>query len=276
MAVRDFKELVSVKWDKKRFLCVGFDSDFDKLPEHLKALGPREGVFAFNTAILEATKDIAAAYKINSAFYEANGVDGWEALAATCDEIQATAPDVPIIMDAKRADIGNTNGGYVKAFFDDLGVDAITVHPYLGAEALQPFLDRKEKGIIVLCRTSNEGSGEFQNLSVDGVPLYRVVAQHVSQNWNKNENCGLVVGATYPKELAEVRAIAPDLPLLIPGVGTQGGDLEIAVKSGIDAHGRGILINASRSIIFASQGKDFADIAQEKALQLHSAIQNAL
>jgi orotidine-5'-phosphate decarboxylase len=276
MSVRDFKELVSVKWDEKKFLCVGFDSDFDKLPEHLKTLGPREGVFAFNTAILEATKDIAAAYKINSAFYEAHGIEGWEALAATCDEIQATAPGVPIIMDAKRADIGNTNGGYVKAFFDELEVDAITVHPYLGSEALQPFLDRKEKGVIVLCRTSNEGSGEFQNLSVNGIPLYRVVAQHVSEKWNANKNCGLVVGATYPKELAEVRAIAPDLPLLIPGVGAQGGELDVAVKSGLDMRRRGILVNASRSIIFASERKDFADVAREKALEMHSAIQNAL
>jgi len=276
MAVRDFKELVSAKWDEGKFLCVGLDSDFKKIPEHLQGLGPREGVVAFNTAIIEATKDIASAYKPNSAFYEAYGEDGWNALRATCDEIRALAPSVPIILDAKRGDIGNTNEGYIEAIFDRLGADAITVQPYMGAKAIRPFLERKEKGVIILCRTSNDGAGEFQDLQVDGVPLYMRVAEHVSEQWNKNGNCGLVVGATYPKELAEVRSVAPELPILIPGIGAQGGDLEASVKAGLDVGGRGIWINSSRSIIFASGGRDFAEKAAECAQTLHGAIQKAL
>jgi orotidine-5'-phosphate decarboxylase len=276
MVVRNFKELVAAKWDENKFLCVGLDSDFEKIPEHLKKLGPREGVVAFNAAIVEATKDIASAYKPNPAFYEAYGEDGFAALKSTCDEIRALAPEVPIIVDAKRGDIGNTNQGYATAVFDILGADAITVQPYLGSDAMQPFLDRKEKGIIVLCRTSNGGSAQFQNLKIEGERLYIKVAKAVANEWNKNENCGLVVGATYPKELAEIRAAAPGLPFLIPGIGAQGGDLESAVRSGINTRGKGILINASRSVIFASSQDDFADAARVHALELHGAIQKAL
>jgi orotidine-5'-phosphate decarboxylase len=255
MAVRDFKELVSAKWDEKKFLCVGLDSEFEKLPEHLRLLGVREAMVSFNIAIVEATKDFAAAYKPNSAFYEAHGEDGWAALYATCEAIRSIAPDVPIILDAKRGDIGNTNEGYAKAAFDLLGADAITVQPYMGEEALSPFLARKDKGVIVLCRTSNGGSAEFQNLEVNGEHLYTYVARQVSEKWNKNGNCALVAGATYLQELAEIRAIARDIPILIPGVGAQNGDLEKAVQAGLTSDKRGIWINASRSIIFASSGQ---------------------
>jgi orotidine-5'-phosphate decarboxylase len=276
MSTRDFRELVSVKWSEKKFLGVGLDPEFEKLPQHLQMIGPREGIAAFNMAIVAATKDVACAYKLNSAFYEAHGEDGWAALQATIEEIHLVAPDVPVILDAKRADIGNTNGGYVAAIFDRLGADAVTIHPYLGAEAVQPFLDRKEKGVIVLCRTSNHGAGEFQDLSVDGEMLYQRVARHVSERWNKNGNCALVVGATYPEEMKEIRAIAPELPFLIPGIGTQGGNLEASVQAGKDKNGQGMIISASRSIIFSSVGKDFAEAAERSALELHGAILKAL
>lgn len=276
MALRDFKELVSQKWDESKFLCVGLDPEFEKLPENLKRLGPKEGIIAFNTAIVEVTKGLVCAYKPNAAFYEAHGEDGLSALEATIKEIHAVAPGVPVIIDAKRADIGNTNNGYVHAIFDELGADAVTVHPYLGSEALEPFLVRKEKGIIVLCRTSNKGAGEFQDLVVEGEMLYRHVARKVSERWNKNGNCGLVVGATYPEEIQEIRSIAPELPFLIPGIGAQGGDLAGSVKAGKDTNGKGMIVSASRSVIFASTGKDFAEAAERSAQELHSAIQKAL
>jgi orotidine-5'-phosphate decarboxylase len=155
MAGRDFRTLLEKRWDEKRFLCVGLDTDFEKIPQHLRAGGVCEGTLAFNRAIVDATKDVASCYKPNSAFYEAYGDQGFAALRASIAYIQEVAPETPVILDAKRADIGNTNNGYISSAFDHLGADAITVHPYLGAEALQPFLDRKEKGIIVLCRTSN-------------------------------------------------------------------------------------------------------------------------
>src|SRR3990167_4683448 len=207
---------------------------------------------AFNRAIIEATRDLVCAYKPNSAFYEAHGYLGMKALQQTIASIHELAPKVPVILDAKRADIGNTNNGYVAAAFDFLKADAITVHPYLGGAALQPFLDRAEKGIIVLCRNSNPDSGEFQNLLVDGEPFYRVVARHVARKWNKNENCGLVVGATFPEELSEVREIVGDMPLLIPGIGAQGGSVETTVPAARDSQGKGMIINSSRAIIFAS------------------------
>lgn len=276
MAVRDFKELISSKWDEKKFLCVGLDSEFKKIPSKLQALGPRDGISAFNIAIIEATKGLVCAFKTNSAFYEAHGEDGWAALRATVHEIKALAPDVPIILDAKRADIGNTNNGYVESVFDLLGVDAVTIHPYLGKKAVEPFLERKEKGIIVLCRTSNEGSGEFQDLQIDGEPLYVHVARRVASDWNTNDNCALVVGATYPKEMEFIRKVAPEIPFLIPGIGAQGGDLAASVRAGKNTKGQGMIIHAARSVIFASSGDDFAEAAQSSAQELHSAIQKAL
>ncbi len=275
-SMRDYTSLIKSKWDEGKFLCVGLDSEFDKLPAHLRGLGVREAIVAFNAAIIEATRDVACAYKPNSAFYEAYGEEGYAALRATIDLLHSEAPDVPIILDAKRADIGNTNAGYVQAFFDELDVDAITLHPYLGAEALKPFLSRKEKGSIILCRTSNSGAGEFQDLQVDGQPLYMRVAREVSEKWNDAGNCSLVVGATYPKEMQDIRAVAGDVPFLIPGVGTQGGDLEASVRAGKDSRGQGIVISASRAIIFASSDTDFAEAAGRSAQDMHSAIQKAL
>lgn len=278
-----FREMLDAQWAQGRFVCVGLDSELGKIPDGLRlnqffkdGTDVADVVVEFNRAIIEATADLVCAYKPNVAFYEALGSDGLKALKGTIEAINAVAPDVPVILDAKRADIGNTNAGYVQMAFEFLGADAITVNPYLGAEALQPFLARRDKGIIVLCRTSNPGAGEFQDLCVNGEPLYRVVARRVATEWNKNGNCGLVVGATAPHELAEVRQIVGDMPILIPGIGAQGGDIEKTLTAGKNSRGRGMIINSSRGIIFASNGSDFAEAARRETQKLHDAINRCL
>ena len=276
MAERNFRQLLEAQWGEGKFLCVGLDSDFEKIPEAVRQAGVGETIVAFNRAIVDATKDLVCAYKPNPAFYEAHGDEGWKALRATIQYINDAAPTVPVILDAKRADIGNTNNGYAESAFDHLHADAITVHPYFGSDALTSFFERTEKGIIILCRSSNPGSGEIQNLKVDGVPLYQIIAHMAAGPWNANGNCAVMVGATYPEELAEVRTIVGDMPILIPGVGTQGGDLEKTVAAGKDSRGRGMIISVSRAVIFASDGADFAGRAREKATALHGAIKAAL
>jgi len=262
-------------WNQDNFVCVGLDSDYNHLPESVKSLDSvEETLFAFNRDIIDATHDLVCAYKPNAAFYEAQGDAGLRALTRTVRYIRETYPHIPIILDAKRADIGSTNLGYVKAAFDIIGADAITVHPYLGKKALAPFLARREKGIIVLAKTSNPGSAEFQNLPVGETqePLYQVVARNVATNWNSNGNCALVVGATYPAELKKVRTIVGDMPILIPGIGAQGGEVAATVIAGKDSHGRGMIISSSRSIIFASQGPDFAQAARKATENLRAEI----
>ena len=219
-------------------LCVGLDP-------HEKPL------FFFCKKIVDQTHDLVCAYKPNSAFYEASGAAGIAELKKLCAYIQKKYPHIPIILDAKRADIGNTNNGYVSYAFDYLKVDAITVHPYLGREALKPFLDRKDKGIIVLCRTSNDGAGEYQDLITKGKKLYMHLAKEVAKSWNKYNNCLLVVGATYPKEMKQIRAVVGDITFLVPGIGAQGGDIEKSVKAGKNSKGRGMIISASRSVLQA-------------------------
>ncbi len=278
MGNQNFRQMLEKQWSRGSLVCVGLDSDFSKIPEFASRSGNEcdvsvaNTIVAFNRAIVEATKDLVCAYKPNMAFYEAYGTEGIGALQRTIEDIHTIAPDVPVILDAKRADIGNTNEGYVKAVFDFLRADAITVHPYLGAEALRPFLAREDRGIIVLCRTSNPGAGEFQDLLVNGEPLYRVVARRVANEWNKNGNCMLVVGATYPDELREVREIVGDMPILVPGIGAQGGDVEKTVSAGKDSRGEGMIINSSRGIIFASKGEDFAEVARRETEKLRNLI----
>lgn len=268
-----FNELLRKQWEKQRFLCVGLDTDYAKLPEGIRADAVSDAIFEFNRLIIEATADFCCAYKPNIAFYEGYGLEGLDALIRTNRYLREHYPDIPIILDAKRADIGSTNRGYVQMVEDVFSAHAITVHPYLGREALLPFLERSHLGVIVLCHTSNPGAAEFQELTlVGGEPLYRRVAEAVCREWNTQGNCGLVLGATYPRQLAEVRQVAPDLPFLIPGVGAQGGDLEQTVKNGRDANGAGIIINASRSIIYASFGADFAEVARNEAKKLDQAI----
>lgn len=269
-----FMSLLQKHWQDRKFLCVGLDSDYAKLPEHLKKTSITEALYQFNRKIIEATAEYCCAFKPNSAFYEGYGLAGLEALIKTNQFIREKYPDIPIILDAKRGDIGNTNGGYVKAVKEVFRSDAVTVHPYLGKEALKPFLDDADLGVIVLCHTSNPGAGEFQELAVNGTELYKQVAAQVNNSWNTNQNCALVLGATFPEQLAQVRAIAPELPFLIPGIGAQGGDLVKTITNGLDQKGAGIIINVSRSIIYASSQTDFAEAARQEAARMDREIKN--
>jgi orotidine-5'-phosphate decarboxylase len=286
MARPDFKAMLQRRWARGHFVSLGLDPEWSRMPGAIKAevgwaADPpaiARATVKFCAAIISATKDAVCAYKPNAAFFEALGLDGIAALGAVMDHIHAVAPDVPVIYDAKRGDIGSTNEGYARHAFDRLAADAITLHPYLGREALRPFLERTDKGIILLCRTSNPGGGEFQDLVVgttpDGTPqrLYEVVAERIATAWNQHGNCGLVVGATYPAELARVRAIVGDMPLLVPGIGAQGGDLRRTLEAGKTASGLGMMINSSRGIIFASAGEDFAQAALGETQRLNAEI----
>jgi len=270
-----FLAMLEQRWQQGNFVCVGLDSEYSRLPATVRNARSHEGaLFTFGRAIVDATHDLVCAYKPNSAFYEAQGDEGLHALTKIVHYIKDTYPAIPVILDAKRADIGSTNQGYVTSAFDLLGVDAITVHPYLGKEALAPFLERKEKGIIVLVKTSNPGSGEFQDLSVGEAqePLYQVIARNVARYWNTNGNCAVVVGATYLAELQRVRSLVGDLPILIPGIGAQGGDVAATVRAGKDSRGWGIIVNSSRSIIYASNEQDFAQAARKATIELNAEI----
>ncbi len=254
------EKLLAASATNRSPLCIGLDPDLERLPEHLPRTA--EGVVMFNQAIIAATADLVCAYKPNIAFYEALGPGGWEVLQAT---LQAVPAHIPTILDAKRGDIGSTAQAYARAAFDELNADAITLSPYLGGDALAPFLERKERGCFILCRTSNPGGGDLQSqLLASGEPLYAYVARLAAERWNEHGNCGLVVGATYPGELAAVRAICPGLPLLVPGVGAQGGDLAAALAAG----GQRPIISVSRAVIYAGAGVDFAAQARQAAYDL--------
>jgi orotidine-5'-phosphate decarboxylase len=272
-----YDKLASMSEKNKSLVCVGLDTSFAKIPEHLKSR--QYPLFDFNREIIDATAHAVCAYKPNIAFYEAasDGLVGLLQLKKTFEYVLENYPEIPLILDAKNADIGNTNEGYVSFAFDYLKADAITLHPYLGHEALSPFLDRKDKGLFILCKTSNPGAGELQDLRVANPqsadkadkPLYQYVAEKVAKEWNMNKNCGLVVGATYPTELEIVRHIVGDgFPLLIPGVGAQGGDVEKTVKAGVDKQGFNAIINSSRGIIYAGSGDDFAQKAAQETEKL--------
>ncbi len=245
-------------------LCIGLDPNPDLIP--------KIDVLEFNKAIIDATHDLVCAYKPNLAFYEALGIEGLSILHKTIEHIPS---DIPIIGDAKRGDIGNTAKAYAKALFSAFGFDAATVNPYLGFDSIEPFINYQDKGIFILCRTSNKGALDFQNLCTEGLPLYEVVAQKAKE-WNTHGNIGLVVGATYPEELKKVRSICPEMYLLIPGIGAQGGDLASAVKYGVDARGKKAIINVSRQILYASRGKDFAEAARNVAGKIRNQINSYL
>lgn len=198
------------------------------------------------------------AYKPNTAFYEGQGVEGLVHLKNTIDYLKKSHPEIPIILDAKRGDIENTNQGYISFAFNYLGADALTLHPYMGRKSLLPFFELKDKMFFILCRTSNDGASEFQDLTVGDKLLYEIVAEKAAREWNTNDNCGLVVGATHPDEIRSVRKIVGDMPLLIPGIGAQGGDIEKTVRYGVDSQGENAIINASRSIIFSENPKEEA------------------
>jgi len=251
-------------------VCVGLDSDLIRIPSFLK--NKKHPQFEFNKAIIDATYDLVCAYKPNIAFYEAQGEEGIRQLKMTAGYLQKKFPKIPTILDAKRADIGNTNKGSVQFIFDYLGFDAVTLNPYLGKEALMPFLEREDNGCVILCRTSNPGAGEFQDLKIKGEALYKIIAKNVVKKWNKNNNCLLVVGATYPNEIKQVKKIVGDMTLLIPGVGVQGGDIKATVRAGLNSKKAGMIINSSRGIIFASSGRDFAQKAREETRKLKDEI----
>ena len=266
-----FSRLEASARRNQSLLCVGLDPEPEKLPEPLRGLPAGEAIVQFNRAIVEATSNLVACYKPNFAFYEALGPEGLDALRQT---VALIPPDVPVIGDAKRGDIDNTMRLYVKAVFDVYGCGAMTASPYLGEDALAPALDRTDRGVYLLCRTSNPGSGEIADLDAGGRPLYLAIAERV-QAWNKNRNAGLVVGATYPEELAKVRRVAPDLPILLPGVGAQGGLLEECVAAGVDRSGSGLVVNAARQVLYASSGADFPQAARRAAEGLRERINRA-
>lgn len=246
---------------KKSYLCVGLDSDITKIPKHL--LQHDDPVFVFNQAIIDATKDLCVSYKINTAFYESRGLQGWQSMEKTLAYIPK---DIFTIADAKRGDIGNTSTQYAKAFFEALSFDSITVAPYMGKDSVKPFLDVANKWTIVLGLTSNEGAYDFQYLKTEQDELYKQVIRKVS-SWGSPDNLMFVIGATKTAQLREVRALIPDHFLLVPGVGAQGGSLEEVSKIGMNQD-VGLLVNASRQILFAGDGPDFAEKAREQALLL--------
>jgi orotidine-5'-phosphate decarboxylase len=251
-------------------LCVGLDPDFEKLPEFIKS--KENPQFEFNKAIIDATHDLVCVYKPNPAFYEARGDRGVIELKMTCDYIREKYPEIPVIVDAKRGDIGNTNNGYVQYAFDYLQADAMTVMPYLGIESLAPYFAREGKGIIVGCHSSNPGAKEFQELIIDGRPVYEIVAEELVRQHGNNPNCMMFMGATYPEQLTNIRKIVGDMTFLVPGVGAQGGSVEKFVKAGLNSQNAGLIINASRSIIFASSNADFAEKARAEAVKLKDEI----
>ncbi|MGH2351145.1 MAG: orotidine-5'-phosphate decarboxylase [Chloroflexota bacterium] len=249
-------------------LCVGLDPEVGKLPAPLRNRPPAEAVVAFNRRIIEATADLVACYKPNLAFYEALGPAGLEALRET---LALIPEEVLTIGDAKRGDIANTMRLYAQALFDVYGFDAVTASPYLGRDALEPLLCRTDRGVFVLCRTSNPGTAEITNLQVEGQPLFVRIAERV-QAWNENGNTGLVVGATYPRDLATVREVCPDLPVLLPGVGAQHGALEDSVAAGLDGDRAGLLVVAARQVLYASSGDDFPQAARRVAQEVRARI----
>lgn len=249
-------------------LCVGLDVELEKLPAPLRGRDPAEAVVEFNRAIIDATQDLAAAYKPNLAFYEALGPAGLEALRRT---VALVPPGALTIGDAKRGDIGNTMRLYAQALFDVYGFQSVTLSPFLGRDSLQPFLDRRDRGIFALCRTSNDGATDILEQPVDGRPLFLAIAERV-QSWNENRNLGLVVGATFPRQLAQVRQACPDLPILLPGVGAQQGDLEASVNAGTDRESGGLLVVSARQVLYASSGADFATAARRVAQGLRDRI----
>jgi len=230
-------------------LCIGLDSDLARLPKAF--LNHETPQLAFNRHIIDATAEYAAAFKFNIAFYEVNGAAGWRQLAQSLEYLRQHHPDALTICDAKRGDIGNTSAAYARSIFIELGFDAVTLNPFLGRDALQPFLDYSGKGCIILCRTSNPGAAEIQDLKVAGRPLWQLVAEKVAREWNDQRNCMLVVSATNPDEMAQIRALTGDMTFLVPGIGAQGGDIEAVLKTGLNSAGRGLIINSSRGIIFA-------------------------
>jgi len=267
-----FMQTLRHRWHSANtLLCVGLDPEPGKFPVHIQTgLDP---VFTFCRDIIDATAQYACAFKPQIAHFAALGAE--DALARLITHVHSNHPGIPVILDAKRGDIGSTAGYYAREAFDRYQADAVTVNPYLGRDSVQPFLEHKDKGVILLCRTSNPGAGDVQDLLVEGRPLYQHLAQMVAGEWNTNHNCALVVGATWSGQLREVRAIVGEMPLLVPGVGAQGGDAEAVVKAASTADGTGLIVSASRSILYASGGEDYAQAAATAARALCDTLRSA-
>lgn len=257
---------------KQSFLCIGLDVDMDKIPPHL--LTYEDPIFEFNKQIIDATHDLCVAYKPNTAFYEAYGVKGWQSLAKTIEYINTNYPDQFTIADAKRGDIGNTSRMYAKAFLEDLAFDSITVAPYMGKDSVEPFLEFKDKHTILLALTSNSGAWDFQTSSLGDQQLFEKVIA-TSTTWKNSENLMYVVGATKAEYFKQIRALAPNQFLLVPGVGAQGGSLAEVCQYGLSDN-VGLLINSSRGIIYASNGEDFTQKARSSALEIQKEMQDIL
>lgn len=270
--MKRFVEQLAAAWRRNDSLvCVGLDPEPGKFPATIaREVKP---IFAFNKAIIDATADLVCAYKPQFAHYAAHAAE--DQLQLTIEYIRRTYPQVPVILDSKRGDVGNTAERYAIEAFERYGADAVTVNPYLGGDSLEPFLRREDKGVIVLCRTSNPGARDVQDLDTGGRKLYHAIAGLAASRWNSRGNCALVVGATYPQELAEVRQIVGEMPLLVPGVGAQGGDVAQAVRNGQTAAGTGLMISSSRAILYASSSGDFAQAARKAATALRDEINDS-
>lgn len=264
-----FIDQLKKRWHSGTQVCVGLDPFLDRFPKTFE--GDDLAIFHFNRDIVDATADLACCFKPQFAHYAAEEAEAQ--LKATIRYIKDVYPEVPVILDSKRGDIGSTAGMYAREAFEHYSADAVTVNPYMGSDTVLPFAEHVDKGVILLCRTSNPSAAEFQNLEIDGEPLYIHVARRAQQHWNKNGNICLVVGATAPEEMARIREVAPDLPFLVPGIGAQGGDLEGTVKNGQIAPGEGLMINSSRGILYASQGTDYAEAARRETETLRDRIQ---
>lgn len=266
-----FLDHVNTAMEKNQSLvCVGLDPLPERFPDTLKT--SHKALFEFNKAIIDATADQVCAYKPQAAHYHALGAE--DELALTINYIHDHYPDIPVILDAKRGDIGSTAQQYAREAFERYQADALTVNPYMGIDTIEPFSCYQDKGVIVLCRTSNPGAAAIQNLITEGRPLYQVIAEKAAEQWNGNNNILLVVGATNPKELGHIRELVGDMTLLVPGLGAQGGDVEATVKNGLNSQGRGMIVNSSRGIIYASCGDDFAAAARQATIELKETINN--
>ena len=264
-----FTQTLAAAWQRNQSLvCVGLDPDLARLPAHL----PRSnaGVAEFCKSIVDATHDLVCAYKPQIAYFAALGAE--PELKGLIEYIHTRYPGVPVILDAKRGDIGSTAEMYAAEAFDRYDADAVTVNPYLGFDSVEPFLRRKERGTILLCKTSNAGSADLQELKIGDTPLFEVLAAQIASRWNTNGNCLLVVGATWPTQLARIRKLIGDMPVLVPGVGAQGGDVEQVISAGCTAAGTGLIISSSRAILYASNGRDFAAAARGETVKLRSQI----
>lgn len=264
----NFIDSIRLRWQSGTQVCVGLDPFLDRFPTSFS--GQPDAIFEFNKAIIDATAPFACCFKPQFAHYAAEAAE--QQLKQTIKYIKQQHPTVPVILDSKRGDIGSTATMYAREAFEHYAADAVTVNPYMGSDTVLPFAQYKDQGVIVLCRTSNPSAGEFQNQMIDGEPLFIHVARKAQQLWNEHGNISLVVGATAADEMASIRAAAPDLPFLVPGIGAQGGDLESTVKNGSLASGHGLMINSSRHILYASQGEDFAEAAAREAKTLRDSI----